>query len=373
MNALQDVIVLGGGPAGAATAARLAITGIRVALVERPGPASVRIGESLPPAAWARVVALGAAARFLSDRHLETPGTVACWETETPAAHDYLYTPPGRGWHLDRRRFDRMLRKTAVAAGARVIRARPLDIESRSNGFWTLRVRGRDGAMERVSGRLVVDATGRSSWFARRQGMRRSRLDRLVALAGLVPTPATADPRLLVEAAPWGWSYCVPQPSGGLAAVCLMDADDPWRGSTLASTWRSRIGSTPHVAARAGELAPTCVRLLSAATERLMQFAGHGWLAVGDAAFSRDPLSSGGIAGALEMASLAAESIGSWFQGSCRAAAEYASALEDQWSRYLAEQRVQYGAVDRWPTELFWLRRRGAMTSRSPAPASDRR
>ena len=45
-----DVLVAGAGPAGSATALRLAQRGLRVAVLERGHFAEVRVGESLAPA-----------------------------------------------------------------------------------------------------------------------------------------------------------------------------------------------------------------------------------------------------------------------------------------------------------------------------------
>jgi glycine/D-amino acid oxidase-like deaminating enzyme len=47
-----DVIVIGGGPAGAATATLLALAGHRVQLLEREAFPRFRIGESLMPATY---------------------------------------------------------------------------------------------------------------------------------------------------------------------------------------------------------------------------------------------------------------------------------------------------------------------------------
>lgn len=45
-----DVAIIGGGPAGCAAAISLALSGLRVALLERTSYGPARVGETLPPA-----------------------------------------------------------------------------------------------------------------------------------------------------------------------------------------------------------------------------------------------------------------------------------------------------------------------------------
>ena len=113
-----SVIVAGGGPAGSAAAIVLAKSGRRVLLVDDSAPRAFRIGEALPPAAVPLLRDLGVLDRFLADKHLPCFGNVSSWGSEELAATDFLFNPHGHGWHLDRARFDAMLRSVAEESGA---------------------------------------------------------------------------------------------------------------------------------------------------------------------------------------------------------------------------------------------------------------
>ena len=106
-------------------------------------------------------------------------------------------------------------------------------------------------------------------------------------------------------------------------------------------------------------------RIAPANTSRLNAVAGPGWLAVGDAAVSFDPLSSQGIMSALEAAFAAAEAIAA---GGDAPLARYAATVTGRYRNYLVERAQYYGAERRWPDSQFWQRRQ--LHTRAHANAS---
>jgi flavin-dependent dehydrogenase len=116
-----DVLVVGGGPAGTSTALELTRCGsLSVLVVERTDYDRPRIGETLSPAARGLLDHLRASAD--GDGHLPAYGTSAVWGSAELATRDFLMTPFGAGWHLDRRRFDERLAAAARESGAEVWR-----------------------------------------------------------------------------------------------------------------------------------------------------------------------------------------------------------------------------------------------------------
>src|SRR5437773_1757634 len=120
MNTEVSVVVAGGGPAGATAAIILARAARRVLLVDEPSVGAFRVGEALPPAARPLLRDVGVLERFLADGHLPSYGNVSVWSSAEPSVTDFLFNPHGHGWHLDRSRFDALLREEAHAAGAQV-------------------------------------------------------------------------------------------------------------------------------------------------------------------------------------------------------------------------------------------------------------
>src|SRR5271167_3730001 len=113
-----DVVVLGAGPAGCATALSLAKAGIsQVLLVEPARDGDLRVGESVPPDIRILLDELGLWDEFLADDHETCLGSCSSWGADALGYNDFLFNPLGNGWHLDRGRFDGFLARKAAKGG----------------------------------------------------------------------------------------------------------------------------------------------------------------------------------------------------------------------------------------------------------------
>ena len=116
-----EVAILGGGAAGSAAALTLLAAGARVCVIESSDFSDARVGETIPPDANALLFELGVHEDFLKQGHLPCYGSHSLWGSAQLGHNDFLTSPHGHGWHLDRARFDRWLLGRAEAAGARRI------------------------------------------------------------------------------------------------------------------------------------------------------------------------------------------------------------------------------------------------------------
>jgi flavin-dependent dehydrogenase len=102
----------------------------------------------------------------------------------------------------------------------------------------------------------------------------------------------------------------------------------------------------------------------SAASAVLSRVAGSNWVAVGDAAWSCDPLTAQGITKALVDGIAVAEALAVQSRGGgCAAVLRYQS---DSFARFTANLRLRaalYEAEGRWPDAPFWRKRRPAFSS----------
>src|SRR5262249_58102825 len=85
-----DVAVVGGGPAGAATALCLARTGRSVALLERADAPGFHAGETLAPEVRSPLAQLGVWDRFVADHHRSTHSLWSAWGASGVSAKDLL-------------------------------------------------------------------------------------------------------------------------------------------------------------------------------------------------------------------------------------------------------------------------------------------
>jgi flavin-dependent dehydrogenase len=350
-----DIAIVGGGPAGLSTALGLQRRGHRVVVLERSAYDDVRLGEHLAPSAVAALARLEASAVLDSPLARATPGTCSAWGDPALVFRSDIESPWGLGRTVMRPAFDAALAELAAARGVTVRRGQAVRAVERSSDGWRLALR--DGPLTCA---VLVDATGRRGWLARRLGARPEPHDALVGVAGRCPArdpAAVRESSLWVEAAEHGWWYSALLPDGSLALVWLTDAD-ALAGREPAAVWHAALETAPHTRERLrGHGPPLRIHVRSARSARLRPAAGRGWLAVGDAAMSWDPLSSSGLARALGGGERAAAAIDAHARGHADALAEHDLALERELTEYLATRTSYYRLETRWPHAPFWARR----------------
>jgi flavin-dependent dehydrogenase len=351
---VADAVVLGGGPAGCAAAISLRNRGRSVILVDRVRNTSA-LGETLPPEATPALQQLGVWERFLASGHEPAIGNESAWGSATIQRANFIYSPYGRGWHLDRTAFDDMLMQTATSAGVIVQSGRVRDAHFGER--WHLVVEPTEGPPHHVTSAWLVDATGRTSAFAASLGVARKQLGKLTASALLFrrapDSAADTDRMTLVETAPFGWWYTAPLPASRRMVMCFTRPEDAARTVQqfmylLAQTLHSRARVTNYVAAQP---AP---RLSVANSSLLVRMSGPGWIAAGDAAAAHDPVSSFGLASSLTSGMRAAAAIDAVIAGHAHAPAEYELAMRNEFDRYARTLIHVYGLERRWPESAFW-------------------
>ena len=332
-----DCAIIGPGPAGCSTALELVRLGRR-AIVVTPKNSTPphRFGECLPPAANALLDRLRLAP--LDPRHhLPAYGTESSWGREDIGSNDFIFNPHGKGWHLDRERFDQMIRDSVQAKGVEFV-------TGQYKACW------------------LADCTGRGSAIACRMGGRLAGSDRLVAFATMArqDVGSDADSTVFTESVRDGWWYTARLTHGRRVIAFHTDGD-----LAACQTARHRTGflrlldQTRHMRERLSgyEIPAGDPKPLTAGARWLAEAYGDGWVAVGDAAQCYDPLSSQGLMHALESGIRAAFAIHMALDGDYRHLHRYQMLLELQRLRYERLRRQIYGLERRWPESLFWRRR----------------
>ncbi|MGA7730213.1 MAG: NAD(P)/FAD-dependent oxidoreductase, partial [Chloroflexia bacterium] len=352
----------------------------RVLLLDKSRAGDFKIGEGLPPAAMPMLRDLGLGERFLAEGHLPSYGTLSAWGSPFLQSTDFIFDPNGHGWHLDRARFDAFLRDQAREAGADVRHKTSLlgyewDPEM---GLWRLSLLGARGTDD-MHCRRLIDASGRRCVVARRQGVRRLADDALTAIYAVfqqapdAPNP-DEDSRTLIEAAPDGWWYTARIPSNRRVAVYHSDADLlPTSTLLTPGGFMELLERTGHVGnciTAPGYNMPALPKATPAQSARLERFSGEGWLAVGDAALSFDPLSSQGIMTALFAGMVAGHALHANLSGDPQALDLYSARLTTIYEAYLKNRLLYYSYEGRWRDRPFWRRRVGVGTLKLNRPTS---
>ncbi len=352
-----DVIVIGAGPAGAATALSLRKNHphLSVLLLEASDFQMVRPGETLSLDAIPLLQQLEVFDFFLEQNHRSVSSQDGLGGGGPVAGAD------AGGWHLDRGRFDSMLAGYAAASGAAFMRAMLDRVQLDTSGLWQLSANA--GATNNVlSASFVVDASGRSARFASEIGIAQTAHDTLVCLTRVIELEhgGQTGKNCLIEAFEHGWWYCAPVGEKCLAVSIMTDADISKRLQLPSmENWCRQLDVAPQTRARIGQSQPRGELSIRAAhTRNLASYAGSNWLAVGDAAASIDPLASQGVLRALRFGLYAGNIVGEQFGKRLPTGLQdYAQLVQTEFDNNLMLRLEDYRMEQRWAASPFWMRR----------------
>ncbi len=384
----KTVAILGAGPAGCATAIALLRTltasrqSLNVILLDAVAtPQEVPVGETVPPAATPVLGRLGCEDLLESGDHLECPGSASVWGDDRVGHNDFLFSPVGKGFHLDRKKFDADLQSRAASLGCNVKRGWRLRRVRKHGHRFALTfltqnseataVPSLRGAFREDSllADFVVDASGISGAFTRRVGVARNVFDEVISVCAFFEVPvgdSRAPARTLVQTQENGWWYAARIPDGKAIISFCTDAHELNRCkfAAAAAKWRKYFDQSSWLAgecekqfgATAGP--PSRVVLKPAPSAILSAVVGDAWLAVGDAASSYDSFTSAGITKALSNGEIAGRAVASCLTRRDREPVrEYQDGVFADFRRYVQLHRYHYRNEPRYAHAGFWRRR----------------
>ena len=314
-----DVIIIGGGPAGATIATFLQRKGHRCLIFESSTFPRYHIGESLIPHTYGTLDRLGLLPK-LRAYHFPEKYSVRFVSPSGKESLPFYFseTIEGQTWQVKRSEFDQMCLDHARENGAEVQMATKVEEvifeEDRAIG---VRVKPRDREPYEVRSKVVVDASGRKTIIGLQlglkcpvPGLRKASLWSYYRggkrLKGIDAGETTI---IMIPECGWFWYIPLPEDMISLGIVAspeyLFAESDDFEAVFLREV--ERCAPLMDRLSKATRTEP--VRGIRELAYRNRQIVGNGWVMVGDAAAFLDPIYSSGLFLALTSAELAAASV----------------------------------------------------------------
>jgi flavin-dependent dehydrogenase len=317
-----EVVVIGGGPAGATVSTLLAQQGHRVQLFERQHFPRFHIGESLIPETYWVLKRLGMLPKMQQSHFVKKHSVQFVSSQGKESAPFYFWDNKphecSQTWQVVRSEFDQMMLDNAREHGVDVHEG----VQVRDVLFAGERAIGvtvsEEGETRQVAAQVVVDASGQNGMLMRHLGLR---VWDPVLDKGAIWTYWRGAYRdtgrdegatvVIQTGGRKGWFWYIPLHDDIVSVGVVAPFDELFKRRTdHETTYQEEVASCPGVRERlAGAERAAGYFATRDYSYRSSRVAGDGWVLVGDAFGFLDPLYSSGVLLALRSGELAADAV----------------------------------------------------------------
>jgi len=316
----SDVLVMGGGPAGSATATRLARMGYRTTLIEKDYHPRFHIGESLLPLSLPYLEDLGVLdevdaiglRKYAAEFHSVYHGRHIAFPFAEAVRDDYPYA-----YEVRRSEFDEILFRNAGTHGVTLMEGCRVD-QATFEDDRLESVSGFDAAGNRITfkARFFVDATGRDTFLASALGSKEKNPKHKSAAMyahyeGALRNDGEAEGNIAIYWFDKGWFWMIPLKGDTMSVGAVLKPEYlKSRTVPLEDFMADTIAMCPGVSQRL-QMAKRTTPVTGTGnySYRSTRMSGRNYLLVGDAYAFIDPVFSSGVHLALHGAFRASETV----------------------------------------------------------------
>lgn len=354
-----DVCIKGGGPAGSLLAKLLAEKGWNTLLLEGSDFSRPRVGETLAAQVPTLLKSLGLEEEFATLATKPSYGIHSAWAEHDFSFRSHILNIAGNTQHVDRREFDTMLFDSAHSCGAEVHKKARVQSTEKQNSGWKIDWQDEFGKQTSKSC-LFIDATGRKSVNKNQSLFTAKQFDKLVGI-GITPLPfASPSKGLVLKTCEYGWWYLSPLTAETSVVLLMTDLDVAKENDlTNYSTWKRLLPNNEFFGGVKAQLKDKdALQVKPAQSQIVTDIHTDGFMAVGDALCSFDPVTGSGVLRALQTA----QGLAKWLEENPSITPKSIIPFLDQvaglYTQYLDQWQRVYSMVTLWPSSPFWNRRR---------------
>jgi flavin-dependent dehydrogenase len=317
-----DAVVIGGGPAGSTVATLATQAGRHICVLEREHFPRFHVGESLLPCNNALFERLGVMQRLEDpSTHIRKYGATFMDRTgrhRTTYRFDEALEPEHPyAFQVERAGFDEMLLNRSREVGADVREGWKV-VELLRDGDRVVGVKATspDAGAQEIRASLVVDASGRQTFIASREGLRLPHPELRKACVwahfdGIEREAGEAAGNIRIVAFEDGWAWVIPFATGRTSVgLVLHGRRFRERSGDIEGFWNEELLRAPALAEILKPATRACdFQTVSTIAYETKQWSGDGWVVAGDSAIFLDPVFSTGVLLAMTAGALVADVI----------------------------------------------------------------
>jgi flavin-dependent dehydrogenase len=325
-----DVVVIGGGPAGATVSTLLAQKGYKVELYERDHFPRFHIGESMIPDTYFALKRTGLLAKMKKSHFVKKHSVQFINQYGKLSEPFYFWDnkphESSQTWQVVRSEFDKLNLDHARENGVKVSEgARVLEVLFEGKKAVGVRVKPENEPEREVRAKVVIDASGQSTLIIDRFGLRD--WDPKLKKAALWTywkgarrdTGRDEGATLVIQTRDKaGWFWYIPQHDDVISVGVVADHDYLFKNRGTKdpeAIYFEEVAKAPGLQPLIKDATRADIfRIQKEYTYRTKQGAGDGWVLVGDAFGFIDPLYSSGLLLAMTSGCMAADNIAEAFE-----------------------------------------------------------